>query len=157
MLSELCPVQIHLVYFWFSCRLRKSFWCTFYWIVCRIFSHPTLQSPDGLSNSIWWGWPQIKARLQTPASESETTCHFWLSRITYFWFRNKLWKWLQWNSWVKKMLNLRPNVWKFARRWLTSHCHSASPSTSGPTSPSPWTPGKKKLWRPTRGRRPHQP
>ena len=74
------------------------------------------------------------------------------------WFRNKLWKWLRWQCCVKRMLNLRPSVWKSARRWLASRCHSPSPSTSGPTSPSPWTPGgwKKKFWQPERRRRPPQ-
>ena len=54
------------------------------------------------------------------------------------------------------MLNLRPSVWIFARRWLASRCRSPSPSTLGLTSPSPWTPGGKKSQRPRRRRRPHQ-
>ena len=52
------------------------------------------------------------------------------------------------------MLNLCPSVWIFARRWLASRC--PSPSTLGPTSPSPWTPGGKKSQRPRRRIRPHQ-
>ena len=104
-------------------------------------------------------FPPTSPHSLTPWEVSEKcTSLFWLSRMTNSWFRNKLRKWLQSHSWVKKMLNLHPSVWKFARRWLASHCPSPSPSTLGPTSPSPWTPGGKKSWHPSRRRkRPHQP
>ena len=65
----------------------------------------------------------------------------WISRI-YFWFRNKLWKWLQ----CLKTCHLRPSVWTFARCWLARVYPSPSPCLLGTTSPSPWNPGGKKSW-----------